>query len=72
MKRYRAFLLRLFVIGLVLTAFCAWTTGQSSNDTLEDGFRQPPDAARPMVWWHWMNGNISREGIKLEDRKSVV
>ncbi|HTI70925.1 MAG TPA: glycosyl hydrolase [Candidatus Limnocylindria bacterium] len=23
-------------------------------------------AARPRVWWHWMNGNISKEGIKLD------
>ena len=26
----------------------------------------PPRAARPLVWWHWMNGNISKEGIKLD------
>ncbi len=27
---------------------------------------KPPDSAKPMVWWHWMNGNISKEGIKLD------
>lgn len=26
-------------------------------------FRTPPAAARPRVWWHWMNGNITKEGI---------
>lgn len=31
--------------------------------TLEQMFADPPMAARPRVWWHWMNGNISREGI---------
>jgi len=66
MKRYGALLLRVFAIGFVLTAVNSWTTGQSSNDPLEQGFRQPPDAAKPMVWWHWMNGNISQEGIKLD------
>ena len=30
---------------------------------LEDGFRDPPDAAKPWVYWFWINGNISREGI---------
>jgi hypothetical protein len=30
---------------------------------LEQGFKDPPNAARPRVWWHWMNGNITREGI---------
>jgi hypothetical protein len=35
-------------------------------DPLEQGFKHPPDSARPRVWWHWMNGNISKEGIKLD------
>jgi hypothetical protein len=30
------------------------------------GFLDPPNGARPRVWWHWMNGNISEEGIKLD------
>src|SRR4051812_1249119 len=29
-----------------------------STATLEQGFRTPPDAAKPRVWWHWMNGNV--------------
>jgi hypothetical protein len=33
---------------------------------LEQGFVSPPAAARPRVWWHWMNGNISKEGIALD------
>ncbi len=35
-------------------------------DPLLDGFVHPPQSARPLVWWHWMNGNISKEGIKLD------
>ncbi|SEK06250.1 alpha-L-rhamnosidase [Sphingobium sp. AP50] len=31
--------------------------------TLEEQFRSPPIAARPLVWWHWMNGNITKDGI---------
>lgn len=31
--------------------------------SLQRGFQAPPDAARPRVWWHWMNGNITKEGI---------
>ena len=27
------------------------------------GFRNPPSEARPQTWWHWMNGNVLREGI---------
>jgi hypothetical protein len=35
-------------------------------DALLRGFQDPPNDARPRVWWHWMNGNISTEGIKLD------
>src|SRR4029079_14626169 len=33
---------------------------------LEQTFRAPPDAAKPRVWWHWMNGNGTREGITAD------
>ena len=36
------------------------------GDPLADGFRDPPMSARPRVWWHWMNGNVTEEGIKLD------
>jgi hypothetical protein len=29
-------------------------------------FKNPPEAARPRVWWHWMNGNVTKEGITLD------
>jgi hypothetical protein len=35
-------------------------------DALFRGFLDPPNGARPRVWWHWMNGNISEDGIKLD------
>jgi hypothetical protein len=34
-----------------------------SADLVEAQFRDPPQSARPRVWWHWMNGNISEDGI---------
>ena len=38
--------------------------GQASGtDPLADAFRDPPQSARPRVWWHWMNGNITEDGI---------
>ena len=37
-----------------------------SRTALQAGFENPPESARPRVWWHWMNGNISKEGIKLD------
>src|SRR6266851_1952397 len=35
-------------------------------DSLEAGFEHPPDSARPHTWWHWMDGNITREGITAD------
>lgn len=33
---------------------------------LEAGFNNPPNEARTRVWWHWMNGNITKDGIKKD------
>jgi hypothetical protein len=41
-------------------------TAQTNPDPLQSGFQDPPNGARPRVWWHWMNGNITKEGIKLD------
>src|SRR5436309_4268594 len=52
------------IIALLLGAGSA--APQSTADPLKSGFENPPESARPRVWWHWMNGNITREGIKLD------
>src|SRR5262249_32890240 len=36
---------------------------QTAADPLEQGFRNPPDSAKPRTWWHWTNGNVTKEGI---------
>ena len=45
-------------------------TGETLSDDslpgLEMEFRDPPKAARPWVYWMWLNGNISREGITAD------
>jgi hypothetical protein len=33
---------------------------------LEKEFAAPPATARPRVWWHWMSGNITKEGIRAD------
>jgi hypothetical protein len=40
--------------------------GQPAQDALEAAFKNPPDSAKPRVWWHWMNGNITKEGITAD------
>ena len=34
--------------------------------TLEEGFRTPPDSAKPHTWYHMMNGNVTKEGITCD------
>jgi hypothetical protein len=58
MKLVTACFLLVFYFGVV--------QAQRKPDPLKDGFQNPPESARPRVWWHWMNGNISKEGIKLD------
>ena len=33
---------------------------------LDAGFVNPPASAKPQVWWHWMAGNVTREGITAD------
>ena len=35
----------------------------ATQSSLEAQFRDPPNSARPRVWWHWMNGNVTKDGI---------
>lgn len=39
---------------------------QTITDSLETGFKTPPGAAKPRVWWHWVNGNVTKEGITAD------
>ena len=48
-------------LALLAWALPALAFGQTT--TLQQDFQTPPDAAKPRVWWHWMNGNITKEGI---------
>src|SRR5438094_899301 len=51
---------------MVLLLGVSTATAQSTGDARKSGFENPPQIARPRVWWHWMNGNITQEGIKLD------
>ena len=56
----------LVVVAVVPSRASRSSAQQPALDALEQGFATPPDAAKPRVWWHWMNGNITKEGIKLD------
>lgn len=58
---------------LVLSSVVASAAEPLETDPLVTAFHQPPQIARPLTWWHWMNGNVTREGITadLESMKRV-
>ena len=47
----------LFFLAFFLLSQAGWA------QSLIDRFADPPQEARPRVWWHWMDGNVSMEGI---------
>lgn len=51
----------------ILLAFIIVGCNRSSSYSgLAEGFMNPPNSAKPQVWWHWMNGNITTEGIRQD------
>jgi hypothetical protein len=63
-KLIRISLILIPVFFAILLTDCKGPSADSR--ILEQGFVKPPDSARPRVWWHWMNGNITKEGIKAD------
>jgi hypothetical protein len=55
-----------FLTSLLATVCLGIAVAQNAADSLRSGFENPPESAKPRVWWHWMNGNITKDGIKLD------
>ena len=46
-----------------LSLLAILTVASASADDLQKEFVSPPDSARPGVYWYFMDGNLSREGM---------
>src|SRR4051794_40028532 len=57
---------RIATAAITLAVFSSAPTTTRAADALEEGFRNPPASAKPHTWWHWMNGNVTKEGITLD------
>lgn len=66
MKKY------LSIIAFTLLAMSC-SGSKTDNSKLESEFASPPESVRTSVYWYWMCGNISREGVikDLEEMKRV-
>ncbi len=51
---------------LLLLLLCTAANAAPSATDLAAQFSTPPDAARPWVYWFWIDGNITREGITAD------
>jgi alpha-L-rhamnosidase len=63
MTRSRA---RILAIALGFFQLAGGVLAQNDPDPLKKGFQDPPNAARPRVWWHWMNGNVTWDGVQKD------
>ncbi len=64
--RRAAFVCRIGLAVFLLLFGVSVASAQNQSDPLKEAFKNPPASARPRVWWHWMNGNITKEGIQLD------
>jgi hypothetical protein len=53
------------LVGMCCLASCI-ATETLADDQLSAGFLQPSASARPWVYWFWLDGNLSREGITAD------
>lgn len=53
----------LVILLLKMICFPLNADAQQYTDTLYHNFLHPPAVAKPRVWWHWMNGNITKAGV---------
>lgn len=51
---------------LILVLFTSLPLLCGGETALEKGFRNPPEDAKPWTWYHWVDGNVSREGIRAD------
>lgn len=58
---------------LLFLLFCTCTSPKNNFSELEKGFMDPPDSARPGVYWYFMDGNLSKEAMTkdLESMKNA-
>ena len=55
----------ILITGSMLLSNCS-DPSQRVWAKIETDFQNPPNDAKPRVWWHWMNGNITRAGIRSD------
>jgi len=65
MHEMKKLILPLIIIFLLPVMACNNTSGPSGDHyaDLPESFQNPPESSKPWTWWHWIDGNITMEGI---------
>jgi len=59
--------LKVVLIVILLSILVSCNSHSLENSaSLEKGFVNPPESARPWVYWFWLNGNLTREGMTAD------
>ena len=51
---------------IIASLSCALAVTIQADGLSPEDFRVPPPSARPHTWWHWMNGNVTKDGITAD------
>lgn len=65
-NRFKILTSTILIIILGFALVKCTVSDKSEKTDIEAGFKNPPEAAKPRVWWHWMNGNITKDGIEKD------
>ena len=57
---------RYLIVLCVLGSLASCQNAKVTKEKLYNAFQNPPSEAQPRVWWHWMNGNITKDGISKD------
>ena len=60
-------LLLFFAVGSLAALSSCNNENYISSENIATSFSsRPPQSSYPWVWWHWMEGNITKEGIRKD------
>lgn len=57
---------RTLFFSAVCAALALSAAATAAEPSLDEGFAEPPATARARTWWHWIDGNVTREGITAD------
>jgi len=51
------------IVTVITPSGILFSCRNNPSTDLDQSFLNPPASAKPFTWWHWMNGNVTKDGI---------